>query len=51
MWQRGIEIADGIKVTNHLTLNTESVLDYPGGSDVPTEVLQCERGKQKGKSE
>lgn len=46
-WQRGIKIVGGIKVADHLNLNVVIILDYLGGPNVITRLLECERGRQK----
>ena len=46
MWQRGLEVADRIKIANQLTSkNKEIILNYPGGPNVITRVLKS--GSQK----
>lgn len=46
-WQRGIKVADEIKVASHRTLKKEIILDYPNGPSVSREVLKSERWRQK----
>jgi len=41
MWQRGIKVADGTKVTNELTLTWGATLDYP---DRPNVIRSGRRG-------
>lgn len=43
--QKGIKITDKIKIANQ---NGETFLDYLGGPDIITRVLQCGRGGRKG---
>lgn len=45
--QRGIEVADGIKIANELTLIQNIILDYAGGHSVITSTLKRGKGGQK----
>lgn len=47
--QRGIEVADEIKVANQLPLRWESILDCPVGPNVTTSVLKSRRGRKQTK--
>lgn len=44
--QRGIKVADGIKVDYQLILSREITLDHLGGPNVITKVLKCGSGRQ-----
>lgn len=39
-----IKVADGIKIANQLTLNIESIVDYPGG---PKSITKDLKGKER----
>lgn len=44
-WQRGLEVAGGIKFANQMTLKSG---DYLGRPNIITKVLKSERGGQEG---
>lgn len=43
-WQRGIQTTGGMKVVNHLTLDKDTILGYPGAPTGITRVPATEEG-------
>lgn len=51
LWQRRIQVADGIQVPDQGLSDGKIILDFPGGSNIITKFLLSGRGRQKGENE
>lgn len=51
IWQRRIQVADGVKVPNQGLSDGKIILDFPGGSNIIIKFLLSGRGRQNAENE